>query len=183
MSRRRALLAASMGADYEELEYLEFDGTKIFDTLCYGTEKTYIDVKFQRTDTASNVYLYGVSVSPRLAAYLGQSGYWRYGEAPYPTFNTKNTNITVATVTPTETRVGSYSRSYTPSAFTTTFTIPVGGHKPSSGVATPQFKGRIYYFKMGVYGFSLVDWIPVRRKSDGLECFYDKVTKSFVEPL
>lgn len=168
---------------YEDIEYVTFDGTKIFDTGQYGNEKTTINIKFKRTDTSSNVYLYGVSASPRLSAHLAQSGYWRYSEAAYPTFNTKNTNETVAEVTPTRTKVGLYSRSYTASAFTTKYTLPVGGYKPSSGIATPQFKGNIYYFTMSIDGVLVADWIPVRRLSDGLECFWDCVTRSFIEPL
>jgi hypothetical protein len=168
---------------YEEIEYVTFDGATVYDTGQYGNEKTSIDIKFKRANTSANVYLYGVSNSPRLSAHLAQSGYWRYGESAYPTFNTKNTNENVATVTPTRTKVGSYSRSYTATSFTTKFTLPIGGHTPSSGVPTPQFVGNIYYFTMSIDGVLVADWIPVRRLSDGLECFWDKVTQSFIEPL
>lgn len=185
MDRRRALTAAQSGEkdEYMILPYIVFDGTLIFDTGQYANEKTTVEIKFKRTDIVSNVYLYGVSTSPRLSAHLAQSGYWRYGESAYPTFNTKNTNDTIAEVTPTRTRVGSYSRSYTSSAFTTKYTIPLGGHKPSSGVPTPQFIGYIYYFQMSIDGIMVADWIPVRRLSDGLDCFFDRVTNTFIEPI
>lgn len=187
--RRRALLAASGGADYTPIEFVTFDGSTIFDTGVYGDGyNLYIEVKFRRTDTASNVYLYGVSVSPRQSAYLGQSGYWRYGEDAYPTFNTKNTNVTEAKVTPTKTTVGSYNKTYSRPSFTTKFTIPLGGHTPSSGVPTPEFIGEVYYFRAyKKHGDSFVseylcDWIPAKN-ADGVEGFWDRVTNSFIAPL
>lgn len=183
MLMRRLLMKAKDKVLYEELEYLTFDGTKIYDTGQYANEKTSVDIKFKRTDTSSSVYLYGVSVSPRFTAHMAQSGYWRYGESAYPTFNTKKTDEIVASVTPTRIKVDSYSRSFTATAFTTKYTVPIGGHTPSSGVPTPQFVGNIYYFQMSIDGVLVADWIPVRRLSDGVECFWDKVTNNFVEAL
>ena len=182
--RRRMLMAGKKKWKlYEPLEYLVFDGTKIFDTGVYGNETIHIYTKFLRTDISGAHYLFGCSSGNRLTGYLSSSGYWRYGSG-YPTFNTNSkAEIYGATVTPGKTTVGSYTKSFSFSAFTTAFTIPVGGHKPSSGKATPQFKGYLYYFKMEKDGEVVVDWIPVRRISDGLECFWDKVTEQFVEPL
>lgn len=183
--RRRALLSASGGLT--AIDYVTFDGSTIFDTGVLGNNTLTIEVKFRRTDTASNVYLYGVSTSPRLTANLAQSGYWRYSESAYPTFNTKNTTLTIAEVTPTRTKVGSYTRSYTSSTFTTKYTIPLGGHTPSSGVPTPQFIGEIYYFR--IYSSSentvtkyLCDWMPAKN-ADGVEGFWDIVTNTFIAPL
>lgn len=184
--RRRALLTAS-GGGITPIDFVTFDGSTIFDTGIYGNNTLTIEVKFRRTNTASNVYLYGVSASPRLSAYLGQSGYWRYGEKAYPTFNTKNTNVTEAEVTPTKTRVGSYSRTYSSEPFTTKFTIPLGGHTPNSGVPTPQFIGEVYYFRIYSTGYNvstkyLCDWMPAKN-ADGVEGFWDSVTNKFIAPL
>lgn len=177
--RRRALLTASGGIT--AIDYVTFDGSTIFDTGVLGNNTLRIEVKFRRTDTASNVYLYGVSVSPRLSAYLGQSGYWRYSDSAYPTFNTKNTILTEAKVTPTYIEVGTNGRSITSSAFTTKYTIPLGGHTPSSGVPTPQFIGEVYYFKISVNNTYLLDWTPAFK--DGVEGFWDSVTNTFIAPL
>ena len=184
--RRRALLAAS-GGEISPIDFVPFDGNTIFDTRIYGDQNIYIEVKFRRTDTASNVYLYGVSTSPRLTANLAQSGYWRYGESVYPTFNTKNTNVIEAQVTPTKTKVGSYSKTYSQQYFTTKFTIPLGGHTPSSGVPTPQFIGEVYYFRIYSTGYGevtkfLCDWMPAKN-ADGVEGFYDSLTNTFIAPL
>ena len=168
---------------YEPLDYIVFDGSLIFDTGYYGNETIHIRTKFRRTDTSGAHYLFGCSAGNRLTGYLSSSGYWRYGSG-YPTFNTNNTTTTYeAVVTPGKTTVGSYTKTFSFSAFTTQHTIPVGGHKPASGAYTPQFKGYLYYFQMDKDGTTVVDWIPVRRKSDGLECFWDKVTQRFIEPI
>lgn len=183
MDRRRALTAAqSMGGKYMILPYIVFDGTLIFDTGQYANEKTSVSIKFRRTDIASNVYLYGVSVSPRFTAHLAKSGYWRYGDA-YPTFDTEDIYETVAEVSPTKITVGRNFRTFEEQSFTTNHTVPIGGHKPSSGVPTPQFIGHIYYFRMSIDGIMVADWIPVRRLSDGLDCFFDRVTNTFIEPI
>ena len=169
-------------AGYELIEYVTFDGTKIFDTGYYGNEKTSIDIKFQRTETAAARYLFGCSSGNRLTAYLAQSGYWRYGTGT-PTFNCLNTNIITAKVTPGKTTVNETPRTFSTSAFTTSFTIPVGGHKPASGVATPDFIGYIFYFKMAIDNEVVVDWVPARRISDGAEGFWDNLTNTFVEQV
>lgn len=177
--RRRALLSASGGIT--AIDYVTFDGSTIFDTGVLGNNTLTIEVKFRRANTDSNVYLYGVSTSPRLTANLAQSGYWRYSESAYPTFNTKNTNLTIAEVTPTRTKVGSYTRSYISSDFTTKYTIPLGGHTPSSGVPTPQYIGEVYYFRISVDGTYILDWTPAFK--DGVEGFWDSVTNTFIAPL
>ena len=182
-SASEPLIAGGVLTDgYELVEYVTFDGTVAFDTGVYGNNETYIDVLFKRTNTSAAHYLFGCSSGNRLTGYLTSSGYWRYGTG-YPTFNTNNTNLTKAIVTPTKTTVGSYTRTFSTSAFTTAFTIPLGGHKPASGVATPSYKGYVYYFVMRHSAEVVVDWLPCKRLSDGVEGFWDCVTNTFIEPM
>lgn len=165
------------------IDYVTFDADKCYDTGVYGNDKTTLEMEFQRTNISGAHYLFGCSSGNRMTGYLTSSGYWRYGSG-YPTFNTNNTTRTTATVTPGKTTVGTTSRTFSfTSPFTTPFTIPVGGHKPASGVATPQFRGMLYYFRIIIDGVTMVDWMPCRRKSDGVEGFWDNVTNSFVAPI
>lgn len=182
-SASEPLIAGGVLTDgYELVEYVTFDGTVVFDTGVYGNNETYIDVLFKRTNTSAAHYLFGCSSGNRLTGYLTSSGYWRYGSG-YPTFNTNNTNLTKAIVTPTKTTVGSYTGTFSTSAFTTAFTMPLGGHKPASGVATPSYKGYVYYFVMRHSAEVVVDWLPCKRLSDGVEGFWDCVTNTFIEPM
>ena len=182
-SASEPLIAGGVLTDgYELVEYVTFDGTVAFDTGVYGNNETYIDVLFKRTNTSAAHYLFGCSSGNRLTGYLTSSGYWRYGSG-YPTFNTNNTNLTKAIVTPTTTTVGSTSRAFSTSAFTTSYTLPVGGSKGSSDTITPSYKGYIYYFVMRHGDEVVVDWLPCKRLSDGVEGFWDCVTNTFIEPM
>ena len=170
--------------NYEVIDRVAFDNDVAFDTGFYGNEKTYIDIMFQRTDISGADYLFGCSSGNRLTAYCPSSGtgYWRYGSA-YPVFNTASKKIYVASVTPTKTTVDGSSRSISTSAFTTSWTIPLGGHKGSTGIITKTYQGYVYYFRMKHGAEQLLDWYPCRRKSDGLEGFWDCVTQTFVESV
>lgn len=183
VSQEEAFVEGGVLADgYEMIGYVTFNGDKTFETGYYGNNQTSIDLLFKRTDTSGAHYIFGCSSGNRLTGYLTTSGYWRYGNA-YPQFNTNNTNLTKAIVTPGQTTVGTYTRTFNVNEFTTSFTIPVGGVKSSSGVATPQFKGYLYYFIMRIADEIVVDWIPCKRLSDGVEGFWDCVTNTFIEPL
>ena len=175
--------AANVADGYELIEYVTFNNDKIFDTGHYGNENTYIEILFERTDTSGADYLFGTSGGSRMTGYLTSSGYWRYGSG-YPTFNTANKYLNYAYVTPGETTVSGTTRTFSVGgAFNTQWTIPVGGHKPSSGVATKTYQGYVYYFRMWHGDTIVADFIPCKRLSDGVEGFWDCVTQSFVEPI
>lgn len=183
VSAGESLIAGGViSAGYEQIEYVTFNGDKTFDTGQYGNNQTSLDLLFKRTDTSGAHYIFGCSAGNRLTGYLTSSGYWRYGSA-YPTFNTNNKSLTKAIVTPTKTTVGSTTRTFSTSAFTTGFTMPLGGHKPASGVATPTYKGYVYYFVMRHGDEPVADWLPCKRLSDGVEGFWDCVTNTFIEPM
>ena len=167
---------------YELIDYVAFNNDVAFDTGFYGNEKTYIDVMFQRTDTSGSDYLLGCSSGNRLTAYLTSSGYWRYGSSA-PTFNTNSKKIYMAAIAPTKTTVDGSSSTRTPTAFTTSWTLPLGGHKGSTNTITRTYQGYIYYFRMKHDSEQLLDWYPCRRLSDGVEGFWDCVTQTFIEPL
>lgn len=174
---------AKISGDYEILDYLAFDDDKIFDTGVYGNERVSFEILFERTDTSGSDYLFGCSSGNRITGYLAQSGYWRYGSG-YPAFNTNDKILHYAVVTPGKTQIDNTSKTFTVgSAFQTPFTIPVGGHKPSSGVATPNFQGYLYFFRMMIDDEYVADLLPCKRLSDGEEGFWDSVTQTFIEAM
>lgn len=170
---------------YEEIEYVTFDGTKVFDTNIKGNNKTTLEFKFKRTNVTSPTYLlgYGASTTSDLNVYLNSNGKWRYGNYA-PVVNTRNYNEFVAEMAPTRYTVNGEVSTFSNYNFTTAGTIAVGGSKTSTGsYGSALYRGYIYYFRMTIAGVLVADWIPVRRLSDGLECFWDTVTKSFIEPI
>lgn len=172
------------GALWERIQYTTFDGTQIYDTQQYGDNTTTIKLKFKRSGVTTAAYLFGCAgtSTTRLNAYLNSNGYWRYGNYG-KIFNTRTLNIYEAEVTPTKIAVNDVVGEFTSNIFTTPHTMSLGGYTTSSGTRTAGYKGYIYYFKIYKDNVLVVDLIPVKRKSDGVECFWDRVTESFVEPL
>ena len=138
---------------------------------------------FQRTSTSAAAYLFGCTQGDRLTGYLSSgSGYWRYGSAS-PTFSTATLKIYKGVVTPGKTSIDDTSKTFTFSDFQTSAPIPVGGYKSGTNAITKHYIGYIYYFRMWHGDTLLLDWYPCKRKSDGVEGFWDCVTQTFVEPL
>ena len=169
--------------DYEIIDRVYFNKNKAFNTGYLGNNTTYIDVMFQRTSTSAAAYLFGLTQGNRLTGYLAaNSAYWRYGNA-YPTFSLGTQKIYKAVVTPGKTTIDATSKTFTVNEFETSAPVPVGGYKSGTNAVTKHYIGYIYYFRMRHGDTLLVDWYPCKRKSDGVEGFWDCVNQEFVEPL
>ena len=170
--------------DYELIDAVAFDNDKAFDTGFYGNEKTSIDVLFQRTDTSGSDYLYGCSSGDRLTAYLTSSGtgYWRYGNA-YKTLNASTKKMYLAKVTPSSIYLDITGGAISPAAYTTSWTLPLGGSKGTTDTISKSYQGLVYFFRMKHGDELLLDWYPCRRKSDGEEGFWDCVSQKFIEKI
>ena len=171
--------------DYEPIDYVTFNADKLYDAgIIKSTYK--IEVLFERTNTSGTPYLYGIVTSPHTAsvtAYLTSGGSWRWG-ASYRGFSTSTAKMYKVEIS-NGTFVGDFSSASfsKSSAFTTPDTLVVGGYRGSSGGTDKQYKGYIYYFRILEGSTVITDWHPCRRKSDGVEGFWDCVTQSFVEPI
>lgn len=174
-----------MGNDYEPIDYVTFNADKLFDAGII--ESTYkIEVLFERTDTSGTPYLYGIVTSPHTAsvtAYLTSRGSWRWGSS-YRGFTSNTTKMYKVEIS-NGTFVGDLtSATFTKSsAFTTPDTLIVGGYRGSSGDTAKQYKGYLYYFRIKDGSTYIADWHPCRRKSDGVEGFWDCVSQKFIEPV
>lgn len=175
----------NMGSDYEPIDYVTFNADKLYDAGLI--ESTYsIEVLFKRTETSGTPYLYGIVTSPHTAsvtAYLTSSGSWRWGSS-YRGFISNTTKMYKVEIS-NGTFVGDFSSvTFTKSsAFTTPDALVVGGYRGSSGGVSRQYKGYIYYFRIKEGSTIIADWYPCKRKSDGVEGFWDCVTQSFIEPM
>lgn len=174
----------NMGADYEALDYVTFNADKLYDAGII--KSTYqIDVLFERTETAKTPYLYGVVTSPHTAsvtAYLSSSGAWRFGSS-YKGLTTTTTKMYKAEISNGKAVLDFTSSTFTKSTFTTPDTLMVGGYRSAAGSLIKTYYGYIYYFRITEGDTMIVDWYPCRRKSDGVEGFWDCVTQTFIEPL
>lgn len=171
--------------EYEIKDYVTFSADKVFDAGLVESEYN-IEVMYERSETTSNPYLYGVVTSPHTAtvsAYMASGGAWRWGSSS----KTQNTNN--ATQHRVQIQNGQIIFDVTKSTFTkssdfvTPDTLLVGGYRSASGGINRNYKGRIYYFKVFNSGTPVVDWIPCKRLVDGVEGFWDCATQKFVEEV
>lgn len=174
----------NMGADYEALDYVTFNADKLYDAGII--KSTYqIEVLFERTETAKTPYLYGVVTSPHTAsvtAYLSSGGSWRFGSS-YKGLTTNSTKMYKVEISNGKAVFDFTSSAFTKSTFTTPDTLMVGGYRSAAGSRIKTYYGYIYYFRIKEGDTMIVNWYPCRRKSDGVEGFWDCVTQTFVEPL
>lgn len=175
---------AMMGDDYEYISYVTFAKNKLYDLGI--VKSTYqLEVMFARNEKRATPYLYGCVTSPHTAsvtAYMSSGGSWRFGSS-YKGLNTNNTLIHRTIISNGKTEFDFTSGTFTKSTFTTPDTVVLGGYRAASGSLTKGYQGKVYYFKITEGSDVILDWLPCRRKSDGVEGFWDCVTQTFVESM
>lgn len=174
----------NIGNDYEPIDYVTFNADKLFDAgIIKSTYK--IEVLFQRTDITAKPYLYGCITDPHTAsvtAYMSSGGAWRFGTS-YKGVNTNTLKMYKVEIADGTIVYDSTRGTFTKATFTTPDTLVVGGARAVSGSTSKSYKGYIYYFRVLNGSTPILNWYPCKRKSDGLEGFWDCVTQSFVEPI
>lgn len=175
---------AMMGDDYEYIPYVTFAKNKLYDLGI--VKSTYqLEVMFARSEERATPYLYGCVTSPHTAsvtAYMSSGGSWRFGSS-YKGLNTNDTLIHRTIISNGKTEFDFASGTFTKSTFTTPDTVVLGGYRAASGSLTKNYQGKVYYFKITEGDDAILDWLPCRRKSDGVEGFWDCVTQTFAEPM
>lgn len=175
---------AMMGDDFEYIPYVTFAKNKLYDLGI--VKSTYqLEVMFARNEKSATPYLYGCVTSPHTAsvtAYMSAGGSWRFGSS-YKGLNTNDTLIHRTIISNGKTEFDFTSGTFTKSTFTTPDTVVLGGYRAASGSLTKNYQGKVYYFRITEGSDVILDWLPCRRKIDGVEGFWDCVSQSFVEPI
>lgn len=175
---------ARMSDDYEAIPYVEFNKDKLYD-IGVVNDKYTIDVMFKRSESSTSPYLYGCLTSDNKAsvsAYLTSGGYWRYG-AGSQALNTNNTNINRTIISNGKSEYNFTSGTFTASTFTTPYTVVLGGCRSASNTLYKYYIGNIYFIRINEGDVPIIDYYPCRRKSDGVEGFWNCVSQKFVEPM
>lgn len=168
------------------LDYIQFNKDMVFNVGVVCTDETKIETKFTR-ESSEAMYLYGVRNSGNTAsvtAYLTNSGAWRFGNTYKNLTLSLNVEYTVV-VDKSGIKLNGTNNKYiaTVKDFTANATLIIGSSRSTSGaLASAQFIGKVFYFRVYLGNILLIDWVPARR-SDGVYGFYDKVTKKFIEPI
>lgn len=169
---------------YERVEYIEGHGTEYIDTGILLNNKSRVVCDFSMEDYTSRQYIFGgrnVSTSYAFAftAYTGTLcgvGYYSTYDVYLPislhTVHRIDLNKNVATLD------GTVINTVTERTFTASNTMMLFGIKAtgSNMIGHP----RIYRCTVYDNGFILADFIPVKRKSDGVLGMYDVVGKEFL---
>ena len=168
--------------DYELIEYTTFNADRLYDLGI--VKNTYeIEVLFQRSETKTTPYLYGIVTSPHTAsvtAYLASGGSWRWGNGA-KAISTNNLNEWRVRIKNGNALYNGTSSNFSNSAFTTPDTVVLGGYRAASGALTKGYQGKVFYIRISENGSYLLDWYPCKRLSDGVEGFWDCVTQTFVD--
>ena len=140
---------------------------------------------FKRSESTTTPYLYGIVTSPHTAsvtAYLSSGGSWRFGSS-YKGLSTNHTIINRTIISNGKTDFNFTTGTFAKATFTTPDTVVLGGYRAASGALTKNYQGRVYFFRITEGDTPIVDYYPCKRKSDGVEGFWNCVTQTFVEPL
>lgn len=174
---------ARMGEGYEAIPYVTFKKDRLYDLGIVNNTYT-IEVMFARSEKSTTPYLYGCVTSPHTAsvsAYLSSGGAWRFGTS-YKGLSTNNTFINRVIVSNGKTEFNFAAGTFTKSTFTTPDTVVLGGYRAASGSLTRNYQGKVYYIRI-TGDEPVIDYLPCKRLSDGVEGFWNCVTQTFVEPM
>lgn len=188
MISRRRFMGRSQQSLYTELEYIESTGTQYIDTkyVCSNDTKIEIDFTVVNFDTRLNA-LFGI-----IDASVGANSYFyswinnkklqlRFG----PVGKTMSTELEIgqryvliqgkqkASVNDVE--LGGWSNALT-KATNSIFLMALRNNT----IASYQFKGRIYGFKIYENDILAMDLIPVFDNKIGVACMYDKISNEFL---
>lgn len=170
--------------EYTFMEYLQFNKDKRFDTGIVPNQNTAIEITFA-CESSTAAYLYGVRNSGNTAsvtAYIPSAGAWRFGNK-YRNYSLSLKTVHTAKVDKSGVTMDGSKYTFASSNFTANATLLVGTSRSTSGgLASAQFIGKIYSFKMYSGANLVLDWIPCEN-SDGEVGFYDSVNGTFVRPI
>lgn len=170
--------------EYELIDYVTFAKDKLYDLGIVKSTYT-LEVMFKRSESTTTPYLYGIVTSPHTAsvtAYLSSGGAWRFGSS-YKGLSTNNTVINRTIISNGNTEFNFTTGTFTKATFTTPDTVVLGGYRAASGALTKNYQGRVYFFRITEGDTPIIDYYPCKRKSDGVEGWWDCVTQTFIEPI
>ncbi|MGO5077457.1 hypothetical protein ACTQ3J_06465 [Oscillospiraceae bacterium LCP25S3_E3] len=187
MISRRRFMGRSQQSLYTELEYIESTGTQYIDTkyICSNDTKIEIDFAIGSFDTrnalfgiidssvGANSYFYSWINNKKLQLRFGQFGKTMSTELEIGQRYVLIQGKQKASVNDVE--LGGWSNTLTKAA-NSIFLMALRNNT----VASYQFKGRIYGFKIYENDILVMDLIPVFDNKIGVACMYDKISNEFL---
>lgn len=174
-----------IGGQYERIEYIESNGSSYIDTGIYGSDSLDIEISIIYYKISQAVFFlisrvspfertYGVVNQPDLRFrfdYCNKLNYIGTFTNKRITIRKSGLDIYVNNVFNNKLSLG-YK-------FTTPSTLLMFGILQNGAVNSSPAGGKIYFLKMTENGMLVRDFIPVKRKSDGVIGMYDLVGRKF----
>ena len=178
-NRRRTMKLIS---SYERMEYIESNGSSYIDTGIYGSNLLDIEISISSIDGIGFFLMSRVSPYERTYGVVQQPDslmrFDYYNNLNYiGTFVKKIITIRKSGLDIYVNNV--FKQSLSVGKFTTPYTLLMFGILQGSIVNATQAGNKIYFLKMKENGMLVRDFIPVKRKSDGVIGMYDLVGRKF----
>lgn len=168
--------------EYTPINYIQFTGSQRIDTGIICNQNTKIEFKFTR-ESSDAKYMMGVRDSANtksITAYLTSGGAWRFGNT-YALFSPQLNTVYSAVLSKDGLYINNtrYKYGTTVKSFETIETLTIGSARSRSGSLTsPQFIGKMYYFRVYNDDELILDYVPVVN-SAGVVGFLDNVSGEF----
>ena len=168
---------------YTELEYIQGTGTQWIDTGITMTGNSKIELKYKSSTTSTNA-ICGTAWSAAGIFLMTYGGKYRYH------YNNVFNDVQSASTFAAKVFVMASNTISIDEVSYTVGSIKSGSFNKHLGLFLPMTRGgnsnegpgsgNLYYCKLYENDILVSDFIPVKRKDDGVICLYDKVSKQFL---
>ena len=183
MRTNRRRIMTLIGGPYERIEYIESNGSSYIDTGIYGSDSLDIEISIHYNYNKSLFFISSrKSYNELTYTLVGDAGLSHIRFDYNNTLNVLGYYIDKISIRKSglDIYVNDVLKQRLPeNKFTTPSTLLMFGILQNGAVNSSPAGGKIYFLKMKENGMLVRDFIPVKRKSDGVIGMYDLVGRKF----
>lgn len=180
-NRRRTMKL--IGGPYERIEYIESNGSSYIDTGIYGSDSLDIEILIHYTYKNSVFFIASRKSAKELTyTFVGDAS---LSHIRFDYNNTLNVlGYYIDKISIRKSGLGVYinnvwKMSVDKGKFTTPSTLLLFGILQNGAVNSSPAGGKVYFLKMKENGVLVRDFVPAKRKSDGVIGMYDLIGRKF----
>lgn len=168
---------------YERIEYIESNGSSYIDTGIYGSDSLDIEISIHYT-FKKGIFFLASRLSPKELTYslVGDASSSHIRFDYNNTLNVLGYYIDKITIRKSGLSVfvnNVFKNNVSKDKFTTPSTLLLFGILQNGAVNSAPAGGKVYFLKMKENGVLVRDFVPAKRKSDGVICMYDLIGRKF----
>lgn len=180
-NRRRTMKL--IGGPYERIEYIESNGSSYIDTGIYGSDSLDIEILIHYTYKNSVFFIASRKSATELTyALIGDANLSHIRFDYNNTLNVLGYYIDKISIRKSGLGVfvnNVWKKSVDKGKFTTPSTLLLFGILQNGAVNSSPAGGKVYFLKMKENGVLVHDFVPAKRKSDGVIGMYDLIERKF----